>query len=33
MTARELFPIDQNRVLRAGETYIEWRLRVLKPTD
>jgi len=33
VSAKELFPQDENRVLRPGETYIEWRLRVLKPTD
>jgi hypothetical protein len=28
MTARERFPIDENRVLRPGETYWEWWARV-----
>jgi hypothetical protein len=32
-SAKRLFPVDESRNLQPGETYIEWRLRVLKPTD
>jgi hypothetical protein len=32
MTAQDRFPIDPDRALRPGETYWEWRLRVLKTT-
>ena len=33
VSAKELFPQDENRVLRPGETYWEWWFRVHKRTD